>query len=45
MFERLIRDRGAIETALGRRVAAERDDALASGSILRDALFGVPAAA
>jgi colanic acid/amylovoran biosynthesis protein len=45
MFERLIRDRATIETALGRRVAAERDDALASGSILRDALFGAPAAA
>jgi colanic acid/amylovoran biosynthesis protein len=45
MFERLIRDRTEFETALGRRIAAERDDALASGSILRDALFGAPAAA
>jgi len=45
MFDRLIRDRAGIELALGRRVAAERDDALASGTILRDALFGTPAAA
>ena len=45
MFERLIRDRAGIELGLGRRIAAERDDALASGAILRDALFGPPAAA
>jgi len=45
LFDRLLELRPGIGLSIGRRVAAERDAALAAGMIVRDALFGIEAAA
>jgi colanic acid/amylovoran biosynthesis protein len=44
-FQHLLAARGGIEASLERRVVAEREDALAAGVIVRDALFPAAAAA